>query len=104
LSEQLLSDHTQTHTHTVDRCCIWTTNVVDNKLTRRHLACAPMASNAGWLGADVPHCWHSTRLRAWSSFCPLDIQQDTCCSTDTQQLWQQKLCRCGATPSEQFTY
>ena len=54
--------------------------------------------------AHVPHCRHSTRLRAWSSFSPLIFQQDTRCSTDTWQLWRQKLCCCRTTPVEQFTY
>jgi len=42
--------------------------------------------------------WHSTRLRAWSSVSPLDIQQGTRCSTDTQQFWRQKICCRGTTP------
>ena len=55
----------------------------------------------GIYSADVTHCRHSTRLRAWSSFSPLIFQQDTRCSTDTQQFW--KLCCCRTTPVEQFT-
>ena len=35
---------------------------------------------------------------------PLIFQQDTRCSTDTQQFWRQKLCCCRTTPVEQFTY
>jgi len=65
------------------------------------LRCAPVT---GFKSADVHHCRHSTRLRAWSSFSPLIFLQDTRCSTDTQQFWRQKLCCCGTTPVEQFTY
>jgi len=38
---------------------------------------------ASFKSTDVPHCRHSTRLRAWSSFSPLIFWQDTRCCADT---------------------
>ena len=51
---------------------------------------------------NLPDCWHSSRLRVWSSPPTLVYWWDTNSSTNPQHIWWQKLCCCGTSPVEQF--
>jgi len=83
-------------TSTSHRCCV---NYFGCQFRDEWSSRLPAVCTSHWQSDDVPHCRHSTCRWAWSSFSPLDIQQDTRArrSTAPQQFRWQKLCCCGTT-------